>query len=517
MNCTHRYTAIAFFFAVALALHYGAYAQIGTNILTNRSGAQVDLYDTVVVDSGNDRAFTTTTTERDRRVAGVVASASIANGSTGNIVLLGIHDVTVTGSVARGDYLITSTVTGTAQSGGSEDASQAFGVALEAGTDTEIAALISIPGVGGGIAGTGASGNALVSGNLTLNDDNDLVFGSDDDIRMRYDEAGDDRLEFHDGTNLLAWISDAGTTGTAGIAGNLFHIDQDTAAGDAELRLDAGSGGISRLSYYHDGANQWRWEADFGAAGDMVLARSGVDIPITVDTTGAITLARDFALNSDDLTTNQTAFNLVDTTATTVNFAGAATTVDIGAVNSTVTLPETLRIGAGDTGVLEINTPAGNDASSKFMEGGAAKWTWKYTGSGNDTLQLIDVADGNALALEFNTAGDTAFSSPLGIQAGLAFDEDETVDDATPSVTDIAVLVADPTTGTTITSFDDATGGQTVYLVNIDGANDITVNDTGNIALSGGVSSLTLSQGEGAMFVFIATDTYNKWVHIGQP
>lgn len=65
------------------------------------------------------------------------------------------------------------------------------------------------------------TGAASVS-NFWLDDDADLWFGADKDIRVRYDEAGDDRLEFHDGTNLLAYLTDAGTTGNFGVTGSLL-------------------------------------------------------------------------------------------------------------------------------------------------------------------------------------------------------------------------------------------------------------------------------------------------------
>lgn len=60
-----------------------------------------------------------------------------------------------------------------------------------------------------------------LSGSLKLPDDTDLIFGTDNDIQIRYDEAGDDRMEFHDGTNLLGFLSDAGTSGNFGVTGNL--------------------------------------------------------------------------------------------------------------------------------------------------------------------------------------------------------------------------------------------------------------------------------------------------------
>jgi hypothetical protein len=47
-----------------------------------------------------------------------------------------------------------------------------------------------------------------------------------------------------------------------------------------------------------------------------------------------VTLSGDAAINGGDLTTTQTTFNLVNTVATTVNFAGDADTVNVGAASS---------------------------------------------------------------------------------------------------------------------------------------------------------------------------------------
>ena len=58
----------------------------------------------------------------------------------------------------------------------------------------------------------------------------------------------------------------------------------------------------------------------------------------TLNVTGDSTLTGDLAINGADLTTTATTFNLLDTTATTVNFAGAATALYVGADTGTVNL-----------------------------------------------------------------------------------------------------------------------------------------------------------------------------------
>ena len=52
-------------------------------------------------------------------------------------------------------------------------------------------------------------------------DDDEIMFGSDQDIRVGYDETTDDRLEWGDGTNLLMSLTDVGTTGDLAVSGSL--------------------------------------------------------------------------------------------------------------------------------------------------------------------------------------------------------------------------------------------------------------------------------------------------------
>lgn len=58
--------------------------------------------------------------------------------------------------------------------------------------------------------------------------------------------------------------------------------------------------------------------------------------------TNSMTLSGDLAVNGGDLTTNQTTFNLINANATTVNFAGAGTTISIGAATGSTSVKNNL-------------------------------------------------------------------------------------------------------------------------------------------------------------------------------
>jgi hypothetical protein len=56
------------------------------------------------------------------------------------------------------------------------------------------------------------------------------------------------------------------------------------------------------------------------------------------------TLTTDLAIDNDTLSTNQTTFNLLDTTATTINFGGAATVISVGATGGLTTFDQSVTV-----------------------------------------------------------------------------------------------------------------------------------------------------------------------------
>ena len=161
--------------AILLLICSFASAQIATSKLTNRSGSAANVGAVVVVDTVNASSFVKTTTEADVGVVGVVFRSNIADDATGYVMINGIVDVTCIGAVAIGDYLITSTTGGSAKSNGTATAGS-FGIALEAGTDTDISCFIY-------------NGPATVnaSGHIQLNDNKKVLLGTGSDAALYYD------------------------------------------------------------------------------------------------------------------------------------------------------------------------------------------------------------------------------------------------------------------------------------------------------------------------------------------
>jgi hypothetical protein len=121
-------------------------------------------------------------------------------------------------------------------------------------------------------------------------DDGEMWFGSDGDYKMKFDSSSLD-LEFLDtADNILASLTDDGTTGTL----TVDTVSATTISGNPDF----------------------------------------TGTPTFVD----MTLSGDLAVNGGDLTSSAGTFNLLDVTPTTINLGGAATTLDLGAATGTTTI-----------------------------------------------------------------------------------------------------------------------------------------------------------------------------------
>lgn len=283
-----------------LAVINNSVAQVATGKLYNRSATACSKYQVVVLDTAHDNSFIKTTTERDANVLGIVWDTTINVAATGAVQIApGVSIVSITGTVTRGDYLITSTTAGKAKSGGTTDSENAFGIALEGGTDTNIdcflvpfntfPATINVDtelnvssgygdsGVTIGDGGTiSADGLITAAADILLLDDQDLKFGTDSDIQIRYDETTDDRLEIGDGTNLFLWLKDLGTTARLGLTDDsILAYGTDM---DIQVTYDAATD--NRLEW-SDGTNLLAWLTDAGTTGTFGTTGSIV-------TTGAL-------------------------------------------------------------------------------------------------------------------------------------------------------------------------------------------------------------------------------------
>jgi hypothetical protein len=140
-----------------------------------------------------------------------------------------------------------------------------------------------------------------------------------------------------------------------------------------------------------------------GSSGDITLS---IDTAVTADLTTAQTLTNKTLTSPSvgtSLTTASTSFNLLNTTATTVNFAGAASTISIGSVTSTTTINDSLIVTGNltvngttttiDTQTLQVedkNIILGYGSTSDVaVDGGGIT----LTGATNKTFNWVDATD----------------------------------------------------------------------------------------------------------------------------
>lgn len=166
-------------------------------------------------------------------------------------------------------------------------------------------------------------------------------------------------------------------------------------------------------------------EVSQGTGGDAANVFVTVSLDQALATTSSptfngLTLSGDLAVNGGDVTTTATTFNLLNTTATTINFGGAATAMSIGAGTSTVTFNDDVVITGdltvnGDTVTVNATTLAVEDPLIRMATGNTATdaldigfvgsygdTTEKYTGffrdATNDEYYLFNGAPTTALA-----------------------------------------------------------------------------------------------------------------------
>lgn len=138
--------------------------------LTNKSGGGVVAGDVVIIDTGNDAAFTTTTSAGFTGMVGV-AQETIANNAAGRVLTAGFASlVTPNASVTRGNYGKTHTVAKQATDAGSSRTAGAFCQFLTGGT-TPQAHLFGMVDTGGGSLTDhthAATGSGATGGGATL-------------------------------------------------------------------------------------------------------------------------------------------------------------------------------------------------------------------------------------------------------------------------------------------------------------------------------------------------------------
>ena len=264
--------------------------------------------------------------------------------------------------------------------------------------------------------------------------------------------------------------------GSISINNNMIIRNTTVVLGDAETSAAPTDATIKGANGYGTdvGGGELSIEGGLGTGnatgGDVVIKTGAVsttgDIQHTsterlrVDTSGKATFTGEIAANGGTISTNQTTANLLDTTATTINMGGAATTVEIGAATGTTTVHNNVDID------LDLNVDGGDITTNAT--------TFNLINTNATTLNI----GGAATTVNIGTGGDGGGTTTIGHDLVVTGDltvngNTTTINSTTLTVDDLNIVLASGAANATA-----ANGAG----ITIDGANATLTYDSVNTA-----------------------------------
>jgi hypothetical protein len=223
-------------------------------------------------------------------------------------------------------------------------------ISANASTDTLTFSLNAVPNASlQNSAVTVTAGNGLTDGgSVSLGGSTTLNIGAGTHITVNADDVA-----VNTGTLIPAvWAASASYTGSifSGITGDVTITAGGVSAIGSGVIVDGDVNASAAIAYtkINFGASGFVSGSSLSSPGqgEVVLTTNGVagsTIDLGLQTSDSpqfvgLTLTGDAAVNGGDITTSATTFNLVNSNATTVNFAGAATTLNVGNASGTTTI-----------------------------------------------------------------------------------------------------------------------------------------------------------------------------------
>ena len=280
-------------------------------------------------------------------------------------------------------------------------------------------------------------GGAGATADIRIADDIHFQFGTDNDARIYYDETTSDKIQvegadWNYAAGVQITISDTTSStdkdtgalvveGGVGIEENL-NVGGDVNIDGGDITSNTAELNLFETNVTHVNSFSAATNIDIGAATGIATIRNA-----TVDLDG------DLHIDGGDLTTDQTTFNLLETNATNVNAFGSATAIDIGANtgittinNLTFDVPNatTVTIGAESTAtsVTFESTP-----NTSFVSIAAT------TDASSTTTGALRVAGGVGIAKSVFIGG------ALDVDGAVNFDGAVTIQDSLTLQSDLTV------------------------------------------------------------------------------
>ena len=155
---------------------------------------------------------------------------------------------------------------------------------------------------------------------------------------------------------------------------------------------------------------------------------------------GGVAIAKDLFVGGGDIITDETTFNLLNTTATTLNVGGSATALNLGATSGTLTLNNPTVVGTQTTQNL-YNTTA---TSLNFAGAASALVIGATTGTANIRNATTNIIGNAVVGGTLAVTGLVTFTDDIAVNGG----------DITTTATSATVF---NTTATTVDAFEAAT------------------------------------------------------------
>lgn len=343
------------------------------------------------------------------------------------------------------------------------------------------------------------------AGEVVIPDDTYLTFGTSKDTKIKYDEATDDRLEvtgadwnFANGVAISisdTTASSSSITGALTVAGGVGIGENLYVAGSifaGSLATPANFTVSGDLTVQGGDINITEVATNFNIkdnTSDALVIKEGANQYLNITTTNGselvtfstanVVIDNDLQIKGGDLTTNQTTFNLLNSTATTVNAFGAATTLEIGAATGTTNINNNLDVDGDlniDGGDLTVSTTTFNLANTTATTvnafGAATTVNIADTGTAARAIDIATTATAGTSALTFG-----------GAISGNTFKINSTASGTVNLTSDVTTGIVNAYTAVTTGTINLATGGAST--TNIGGAAA-----TVNIGTTGGNSIL---------------------------
>ena len=237
---------------------------------------------------------------------------------------------------------------------------------------------------------------------------------------------------------------------------------------------------------------------DIQSTGTLNVNSGATTLGGTLSVTNVGTFSNDIAVNGGDITTTQGTFNLINSTATTLNIGGAATSVSIGASSGTTTINNELSlagdftIGGGDLTVGSTNVISDSGGSCTLKGIDSIDATTEATiESAIDTLSNLTSASSLSTIGTISTGTWTA-SIINRAYGGTGLN--------TSSISNGQLLIGS-SSGFALATI---SAGNGIDVSN--GANSVTISNTGvrSLAISGG-SSISLNASTGTLTLTIGS------------